>query len=178
MTVSDWIQFWGIIAATIVGVVSAVLSVIAIRQNSKMIRESTRPYLTMYFESVSNGLTKSFIVLKNFGQTGAYITRFRYDDQLKSIAMRTDWSHTQFEHIEGIFLAPGQAKRFQFDPINYPDTPLTFELGYSAGNERYFDTCVVHVEHESKYFISRNVSKDKELRIIADSLQEISERLL
>lgn len=49
MTTTDIIEIIGIIASTTVSIVAIVISVMTLKQNSKMIEESTRPYVVFSF---------------------------------------------------------------------------------------------------------------------------------
>ena len=42
-SISDWIEFCGVLVSMFIGIVSIVVAVLTLRQNSKMIAESTRP---------------------------------------------------------------------------------------------------------------------------------------
>lgn len=59
-TISDWIQFIGVMVSFAVGIASIIIAVITLRQNSKMIAESTRPYIVVQFE---RAYTSTFIIL-------------------------------------------------------------------------------------------------------------------
>ena len=47
MTTTDIIEIIGIIASTTVSIVAIVISVMTLKQNNKMIEESTRPYVVV-----------------------------------------------------------------------------------------------------------------------------------
>ena len=63
----------------ILATVSVVTVVITLRQNSKMIEESTRPIVAVYTEEINSGIPLFYLVIKNFGKSTAYMTRFESD---------------------------------------------------------------------------------------------------
>lgn len=45
---SDQIQLFGIILSTIISLIAVIISVVTLRQNNKMVEESTRPWRCFY----------------------------------------------------------------------------------------------------------------------------------
>lgn len=80
---SDIINIISIIASLIPSIVAIVISIKSLRQNNKMIEASSRPYISIYVESITLCEQTSFFVIKNFGNTPAYINDFQYDPILK-----------------------------------------------------------------------------------------------
>ena len=76
---SDIIQLFGIIASLITSIVAITISLVTLRQNSKMIEDASRPIISIYGESINPGSPVFYIVIKNFGSSSAYITQFDYD---------------------------------------------------------------------------------------------------
>lgn len=52
-TISDVIQIIGILASLITSILAIVISVLTLKQNSKMIEESTRPYVAIYSKTTN-----------------------------------------------------------------------------------------------------------------------------
>lgn len=48
LTTSDVIDLIGIFASLFIGVIAIIISILSLRQNSKMIEESTRPNIQIY----------------------------------------------------------------------------------------------------------------------------------
>lgn len=100
-----------------------------IRQNSKLIEESTRPYIAVSFDNTDNhfGDTCSGVfVIHNYGKTSAAITRFQYPDILK-----TQPSSEQYQAVRGMTLSPGQSILLPYD-IDCATEALEFKLIYHA----------------------------------------------
>ena len=51
----------------ILAVISVVTVVITLRQNNKMIEESTRPVISIYTDEINAGNPLFYLVVKNFG---------------------------------------------------------------------------------------------------------------
>ena len=65
------------ILSFILAVISVVTVVITLRQNNKMIEESTRPVISIYTDEINAGNPFFYLIVKNFGKSPAYI-RFLY----------------------------------------------------------------------------------------------------
>lgn len=67
LSVSDFIQIVGIIASLITSIVAIFISILTVRQNSEMIEESTRAYISIYEATTNFSSIKYYFVIKNFG---------------------------------------------------------------------------------------------------------------
>lgn len=181
LDVSDWITLVGILASTVVSIVSVVIAVLTLKQNSKMLQENTRPYITIYFTVAYVDSACGYFVIENFGQTGAQITQFIYDPVLKkSRHKEIKQLEEQFDHVEGMYLAPHQKQIFTYVPETVPINPCDFSIDYTDGLKTYHNNCSIDVSAFDTAIKLRN-SSDKEVKaldIIARCGQEIVERLV
>ena len=83
LTTSDIIDLINVISSFFLGLVGIAISLfalrqsrIAIKQNNQMLEDSSRPYITLYLDSITICEQQSYFVLKNFGNTPACITDF------------------------------------------------------------------------------------------------------
>ena len=90
LTISDIIEICGIAVSLITGIVAIIISVKTLKQNSKMIEESTRPYITIYFQTTTVRTPRAYFVIKNFGNTGATISSITCDYDLKKCSVVQD----------------------------------------------------------------------------------------
>ena len=88
-------------------IVSVVVSVLTLRQNSKMIEGSTRPYIGVSSLQVNNGSPAFLIAVKNYGATAGKITSFNCDCNLADFAFSPEPRPLR-QGIEGTTLMPGQ----------------------------------------------------------------------
>lgn len=163
----------------ILAVISVVTVVITLRQNSKMIENSTRPYVVIYPATTNFQSPNYYLCVKNFGQSGATVTSFSCDYDLKNCSY--DENHVPFSHLEGTFLAPGQSYVASVDPKKiFHDVPhcLNFSISYIANRKKYSDSFSVNIEADSDLVHIRANTDGKELRTISYALQDITEKLL
>ena len=82
---SDLIQIAGIIVSLICSLIAIAISLKTLKQNSKMIENSTRPYIGIYIASTYIRDVSCYLVVKNFGQSAATIRSFTYDFDLAKL---------------------------------------------------------------------------------------------
>lgn len=174
----DYIQILGIVSSLLVSLVAIIISLITLRQNSKMIEESTRPYLSVYISHIYCTDCIDYLVLKNFGTSSAVITKFQCNTDLKIGAY--DSRHTPFEHITGQNICPGE--KFQTPLLLYKicactDT-LSFLIEYSSGKKTYTENITISLTSLADAPIMSANPEDKELEAISRSLQDICEKML
>lgn len=179
MTLSDWIQLFGAISALFIGIVSIVISVKTLKQNSEMVEESTRPYVVVYHEILDFGSAKDYFVIKNFGQTGATILKLQSSDSIESgLPEIDDISPSDFQKIEGCFLAPNQSINFPVIQTKKSREPIDFLLEYKSSSKIYSDKFVIDCDSRKHIPIYRSNSTSGELKTISYTLQELVERQL
>lgn len=175
---SDLIQLSGIVVSVITSVIAIFISIATLLQNSKMVKESTRPYIMVYQNYCYCLTLTNYLVLKNFGQTGAEITKFSCTPSLDSASI--DFGKTPFSHIKGTFLAPGQSIKATLDFSNtFPEIKWYFiEIEYVAGKNKYQDSFKINLESLNDTPVMRANTKGQELNTISFTLQDISEKML
>ena len=120
-------------------VIVAIAIWLIVRQNSKLIEESVRPYLAITASADSSGHTGRF-VLKNHGKTAARITRFQYPDVLKE----NDTANDIYQNTRGMQIAPGQAVSFPYNANTIHDENIEFKLIYhSSATEKNYSEAFV-----------------------------------
>lgn len=176
LTPSDIIQIFGIIASFLTAFVAIVISLVTIRQNSKMIEESSRAVISIYSQSINTGSSMMFIVIKNFGNSPAVIRKFDYDfDFTNCYKFRADRDY--LKDFVGSSLAPGQARICCLD-YKKITRPVTFTLEYKSGSKNYQETLVVDLQAGVNVPIPKTATPQKELRTISYTLQEMLQKNL
>ena len=167
------------ILSFILATISVVTVVITLRQNNKMISESTRPYITIYLDTITICEQISYFVLKNFGHCAANITRFEYDNCLKTTKQKSALLQEQFDCIQGITLAPGQSKLLEYETSKINKDILTFVIGYTALGKYYEDQIELNVKKFIHIPVVRPAShEDENMERQVNTLREIVERLI
>lgn len=178
LNTTDLIQIIGIFVSLITSIVAIVISVKTLKQNSKMIEESTRPYLVIYGSSTNFQSPNFYLVLKNFGQSGAIVQSFTSNLDLANYSYNENY--VPFSHIAGTTIAPGQSFLCNLDTrkLYKESIILEFTITYAASNKLYTETFSINPKTYSDLVQTRASTKDAELKIISYSLQSLVERFL
>ena len=166
--------------SVLLAALSMVFIVLTLRQNNRLIEESTRPYIGVSFLNLNNGTPIYEIVVKNYGQSAGKITHFETDVDLRKYVL----GHAGlplFEGIEGMSLMPGQALISAVDytglRANNIDL-ITFHLSYAGPAGVYSECCEVGVAVNANLVQGRCSTDGAEMKTISYSLQTITERLV
>ncbi len=180
LSASDKIEVIGIGASFILSAIAIIISVLTLRQNSKMIEESTRPYITIYSNVTDFQNLVYYLVLKNFGQSGAEITSFKCNQDLSKYCYDdVKFARVPFKNIEGTFLTPGQMFKYPIDSTKLKDAePLKFEISYKSSTHTYIEKITVNCAADLGVLHLRASTQGKELKAISYALQDIGERFL
>lgn len=138
LTPSDYIEIVGIVCSLLTSVIAIAISIKTLKQNSKMLEESSRPYIGIYGISTYMGFRQYYIILKNFGQSSAYINSFIPSYNLVKISKHD--SFEPFSHIEGTTIMPGQSYRaaIDYDKVSLAQIEfINFSIQYSSGKRKY-----------------------------------------
>ena len=179
MTTSDIIEIISIIASAFTSFVAIGISVASLRQSNRVLKESLRPYITIYLDTITVCEQSSYFVLKNFGHTSAVITDFRYDFLLKNTSQPCSLLLEQFDSVKGIVLAPGQMKLLPYNVSTLPVRMLTFSICYRSGSEEYSESITMDVKNFIHLPAERPESfcAEKDKRMV-QSLRELIERTM
>lgn len=155
---------------------SVIFVVITLRQNSKMIENATRPYICVYGDFINSGSPQFFIVIKNFGSSAATLTRFHIQEDL-SDCYGVSPARDYLSEISGGIFAPGQSRICRMDYQKVPDL-LHISLEYSSGKKTYSENLAVNIKSGVDMVTTKVATKDKELRTISYTLQEMVQKNL
>lgn len=166
------------ILSFILAVISVITVIVTLRQNHQMIENTTRPYLTVYYNNTYFQDLHSYLILKNFGVSSATIIEFSSDCDLSSI--EHDTGHMPFGALTGVTLAPGQKIPYIINGSNFSENEIiTFTLKYKSDtNHIYNENVQIRSEYLRNIAVVRASTKDKELRTISYALQDIAEKML
>lgn len=178
LTLSDIISLLGIAASLITSITAIAISVKTMLQNSKMIEESTRPYVSIYIGTTYFSSTITYLVMKNFGQSAATITKFSATPDLSFIAY--DKEYVPYSHIVGTHICPGESLRFPVNVTNLPREidPIRIEFEYTSKTNTYTENISINLAANFDMLHMRANTKDEHLQTISFTLQDISEKML
>ena len=178
LTASNIIEIFGIVISLFTSIVAIVISVKTLKQNSQMIEESSRPYITMYIGTTYFSSPIVYLVMKNFGSSSAEITNFNCSVDLSEYAY--DTNRIPFAHILGTHLAPGQTLSFPIKVIGISRDvePFIFEIEYKTFSKVYSETISLNFAANLDIIHMRANTKDQHMKEISFALQDIAEKML
>lgn len=147
-----------------------------LKQNALMIENSTRPYVTIYFDYTQMGNPFGHFVVKNFGSSSAIIDSIKYNDSIKNHPVTIANLPAIFDGLVGSNIAPNQKFFAPFKVYEYVGGTAIFDIAYHTESKSYSEHVEVSVENYGKLVKPRLESK--EYKAISYPLQEIAERLM
>lgn len=165
------------ILSFILAAISVITVIITLRQNNKMIEESTRPIIAVYTDEINAGIPYFYLVVKNFGQSPAYFTKFDYDYDFSNCYISSN-QKDYLRTLEKAVLAPGQSKICVLDykKIN-TENNVTFTINYDSGaNKSYSDTITIDLKAGVSMPYGKVATEGEELRTISFALQEMLQK--
>jgi len=177
MLVTDLINLILCILSFLLAAISVVTVVITLRQNHKMIQNSTRPYVIAFAQVTNFQRPTFYLILKNFGASGATIDKFESSIDLNQVSFRKEI--TPFNNIEGTFFAPGQTITSSLCAQDFTERGIRefkIKLNYNDGINSYEQECPINYKAYIENVIVRADTKDKELHIISYALQDLVEK--
>lgn len=176
MNTSDIIQIIGIMVSLVTSIVAIIISIVTIRQNSKMIEESSRAVISVYGESTNTGTPMFYIVIKNFGNTLATITKFECDFDFSGCYC-FETNRNYIEDLASCSIAPGQSRicKIDYDKI---DRPITFDIEYYSASKKYSEKSAIDLRAGAAMVVGKTATKGTELKTIAYTLQEMLQKNL
>ena len=174
--ISDIIQIFGIIASFATSIIAIVISIITLRQNSKMIEESSRAVIAIYGESINPGSPVFYFVIKNFGHSPATMIKFDSDfDFSGCYGFRTD--RNWLSDLNNCSIAPGQSRICRLD-YNKITRPITFDIEYLSSGKKYCEKMTVDLKSGADMLTTKSATNGAELRTISYTLQEMVQKSL
>lgn len=173
---SDCIQLMGIISSLIASIVAIIISLVTLRQNSKMIEESSRAVIGIYGESINSGSPTFFLVVKNFGNSLATILNFSTDfDFTDCYGFRTN--KNWINELNNCSIAPGQSRICKLD-YGKITQPVTFQIKYRSSGKTYSEKMTIDLKAGAAMVTSKIATKNEDLRTISYTLQEMLQKHL
>ena len=179
MDISTTVNIILCVLSFMLAAISVVIVVLTLKQNSKMIESSTRPYVSVYLGDTYFSSLHTYLVIKNFGTSAATITDFRCNIDLQKYSFDPD--KIPFKHIIGTQLCPNQSLKC---PINASVAPkdldmMTINIEYeSHSQQRYKETYRLNFSAYFDVVHVRANTKDSHLKEVSFALQDIAEKML
>lgn len=125
MQTTDWINISLVVFSLILAAISVITVIITLKQNNKMLEESTRPILSIYTDELNSGMPVLFFVVKNFGRSPAVITSISSDVDFKDFLIGSSQNANMEKYdpivlLKNAVVAPDQSRKCTLD---YSKTP-------------------------------------------------------
>ena len=155
----------------ILAAISVVTVVVTLRQNSKMLEDSTRPVISVYTQAINPGVPMLYLVVKNFGNSTAYMTKFETDFDFTD-CYKFNGTRNYIEDYGNCVIAPGQSRTCLLD-YNKLTRPVNFSISYKSSVHTYTEEFCIDLQAASELPTSKYATEGKELMSISYSLQEM-----
>lgn len=119
LTVSDFIQIASIMIALILGVISIIISVTALKQNTKIIKESNKAQIEIFPFKIYGSVIPR-IKIQNFGASTGIIIDVKTIPEMLTENMIVN----PFEFYKGLSLAPNQSFTTVFSKEDMANVPI------------------------------------------------------
>lgn len=156
-------------------IVPIIISILTLRQTSKQIEDSTRPYLAIYQARVNLGYPRNILILKNFGSSAAIVNSISYDDKLNALSYSYDLR--PFLSLQGTTIAPNQSYKCEILSAPSENFVVSFKISYtSLSNKKYHEEISLRLDANRENVQQRINATDKYLNKIFLALQEMIEQ--
>ena len=171
LTNSDWIQFFGIVTSLITSIVAILISIFTLKQNSKMIEESTRPVISIY-SKYSDGIL--YYIIKNFGASTAHIDKVITNFDIP----KTDCNMVDgnpFKSLSNSTLAPMDSKICPLISHSLKNRKFNFEIYYHSSTNKYHEKFIVDGDADNPFPDTHPSANDEliALKNISNALHDI-----
>ena len=152
---------------------SIIFFVMTIKQNNKMIEESTRQYFGIYGDGTYIKNPNFYLIIKNFGQSSATIQSFNSSMDLSKCSFNNQGEYA-FSSIINTTLMPGQSLHTYIDyetALSLSDH-ICFNIGYTSKTHKYEETIYLNLKVILGNFVTHSENPNQELKIISETLQD------
>lgn len=177
MEMSDKINIILCILSFILALISVITVIITLKQNSAMLENTSRAYLSIFPEVANYGMTVYFFVIKNFGQSNAVIKSLQCNADLNTFSYKE--GSTPFSHMENTTIAPNQMFRCAIKKKlsdHCKIDPIQFDITYTSNGKTYSECFNIRLSNFTDLSLARVIDGNG-LKTISFTLQEINERL-
>lgn len=178
LSTSDIIQIVGIIIAIITGIASIIISVISLRQNTKIVKESNKAQIEIFPYKVYGDIFPK-IRIQNFGTTTGTIIDVKTIPEMPVEQMLLN----PFEFYKDLSLAPNQSfiTTFCKKDLNEAEVPIEIfdvEITYKTLNDAVKSTFHINYKFLNAYTETKSSSKTTESALdkINQSIQGLQQK--
>lgn len=159
------------IITAVTAIISVAISVLTLKQNSKMIEESFRPYLTAEIEHIGNVF---YLRFKNYGQTAAIIDSISLDKNAKMIQVEN------FKDVYDDFCGNTIPPRYSFmtcilqDKVSGEENRIAIDIKYHSSVKKYKEHVDINLSAYKRLLESRrSIDETNANIVIGKTLQDL-----
>lgn len=172
----------------ILAAISVITVIITLRQNNKMLEESSRPYLSFYTDEINTGSPTYFFVVRNFGHSAAIIRSISSDICFSSFLVGAEQLSSDFlarinpiNQLVDAVIAPGQSRIAAIDYDKVPDRVTISVMYSSTSGKTYTEKSTIDLKAgvgmvRPKSAVNDEKEIGKTLKNISYTLQEILQK--
>ena len=175
----DWIALATMLITAFATISSIVIALSTLKQNNKMIEESTRPNIQIYKDIFNFTSPVEYLVIKNFGKSTAKIDNIIFDkESLKSISFGSITCDLTFENLVSSSLAPNQSYKIPIKTDKNNNKIIEIEVFYS-NVKSYHEKFVINLIQDRKIPMiqQQSANKDNMLRDLSHGIQELTKHI-
>ncbi|MFF5994824.1 hypothetical protein AAGS61_08675 [Lysinibacillus sp. KU-BSD001] len=154
LDISNKIAIVSALATFSVSIISTIIALLALRTTKKSITEANRPYVVIAIETIETGFYAKYLVIKNYGTTGAYIDFVKTNHEFKNT-----YFNNFIKDLTTRFIAPGQSFVSYLD-IEPEEAQMEFEIQYSSPLGKYQERFTLN-EKLYKHQVRKSVNQSQ-----------------
>ena len=175
----DWIAIATMFITAFTAISSILIAKSTLKQNSKMIEESTRPYIVFYKDAIDINSPIEYLVLENFGTSAGTITDMNFNnDEFQAIFNKGAVDRELFKYFSNITLAPNQKYLFPIDPKNRLSDVFSIKIKYHSSVNEYSEMFNINLsqDYSITFHKQHKSNSENEIFTISNTLQELVKR--
>lgn len=174
-------QIVSIVVNGILSILSFVLCWISIRtsqktlkQNNIMIENATRPYLSIYGQTINcNGNQHFYLVVKNSGASPATITNFSYSPDLSQSLETKNTSRNFLDDLSKCTIPPGQSRICKLTYEKVPEE-IVFDVTYHSSEKTYSEKDIINLRAGTSMLTAKCGKSSNKKKAISSNIHVIS----
>lgn len=177
METADTIQLILLIVTALGTSISIFISVSTLKQNSKMIEETTRPNIIFYKDTLDINGPIEYLVIKNIGGSMAHITSIIFDKkQVEKLNSNYSKLTKALEYLNNSYIVPNQFYKMPIKTQDINFDTLLLTISYSNNTKTYNESFVINLKQDYGINFTKQHS-DNELKVISNAIQELIKRI-
>ncbi|MCC2150029.1 hypothetical protein LKD42_12395 [Lachnospiraceae bacterium CLA-AA-H246] len=181
MTFSEGLTLACAFASAVSAVFSAIMaynsfcsSKKTIEQNSILIENATRPYISIYGQTINcNGDQHFYLVVKNSGASPATITNFSYSPDLSQSLETKDSDRNFLDDLSKCTIPPGQSRICKLIYKKVPEE-VVFDVTYRSSAKTYSEKDIINLRAGTSMLTAKCGKSSNKKKAISSNIHVIS----